>query len=71
MVEVQKNLMEGKKVYTSILTSTRKVLSLPRVLTALMAPSITTTLTGGPPKTVDRLKPKEPLNKEMKLEEAN
>ena len=66
----KEDFLEGKKIYTSILISTRKVLSMPRVSIPSTTPSVSTSPSGRPPKTMNTLKPKEPMNEGMNLEEA-
>ena len=67
----KEDFLQGKRIYTSILTSAKKALSITRASIPLTTPTVSTVLRSRPPKTVDMLKPKKPLNKEMNLEEAN
>ena len=66
----QSDYDDAKKTHKSILNSSRHVLSKPRATTPNVAQSTTTATFSGPPRIVDTLKPKNPLNKEMTLEEA-
>ena len=70
-MKCKEDFPEGKRIYTSILTSAKKALSITRASIPLTTPTVSTVLRSRPPKTVDMLKPKKPLNKEMNLEEAN
>ena len=59
---------DAKKMHNSILDASRQVLSQPRTTTPNVA--LSTTTSGEPPKIINTLKPKSPLNEEMTLEEA-
>ena len=61
---------EAEKIHESILNGSRHVLSRPRATAPNAVQPTTTATSSGPPKIVDTLKPRSPLNEEMTLEEA-